>query len=676
MIERLGDAFSRGEQSSEEKEKANFVRKKVDEIRSSASRVSHEGIWMTNIAAALGLSNMTFNTTSRSFEPIARVGIGLRRDRPQVNKILPTLQNRAARLTKNPPKYDVIPESGALEDKEAARKGLRVLNKIWDQEKINAKRIQQTMWTQECGHSYIKVSWDETKGKPLVNPILDAKDEGEVIAGESLNQGDALKEELVEIQGYEGDVRIDVVSPFEVFPNPHAKNDDDLFSSWLIQAKVRPLEYFTQHYPETGHQVKPEDVWLLSAQYEARVNTMNTRGPSTSTDTSSPKNSAIELVYYEARCPQYPNGRKIAVANGVLLSEGELCDGMIPFAKFDDIVVGGKFYPESVVTHLRPVQERVNDIVARRSEWIRKLLAGKMIVPRGAGLAQESLNNQTEVVYYTPVPNAADGGRPSPLQMPTIPQYAYSEEDKCDQEFNEISGLSEVSKGTLPSASIPAMGMQLLVEQDETRIGVMTTQHEFAWARVGQLILKTIEKGYANPRQLKTRDENGELLHENISGEDLRGNTDVIVVPGSTVAGSKTLKRQEILNAFQQGLLGDPADPAVRQQVLGMLEFGDLADVWLDNTLDATQIKRAMDKLEKEGIPPVLDINDNLLMWKQEVNRFRKSDKFEAMPQIQPIILGLLAQIDQMLQPPMPVPMPGDPAAGEAPPLPEEGAML
>jgi hypothetical protein len=33
---------------------------------------------------------------------------------------------------------------------------------------------------------------------------------------------------------------------------------------WWVKAKVRKIDYFKERYPERGHAVKEEDVWLLS----------------------------------------------------------------------------------------------------------------------------------------------------------------------------------------------------------------------------------------------------------------------------------------------------------------------------------------------------------------------------------------------------------------------------
>lgn len=599
---------------------------------------------MTNIAYLLGYDGVTYNTQTRQFQPINRTSSYLKKNRIHVNKILPTVQNRLARLCKSPPKYDVRPESNSTEDKEAARKSLEVLQSQWDALSLDKKRLFLYMWVQECGHAWMKVCWDPTLGKPMVDP-----ETGE--------------------RGYEGQVRADVVSAFEVFPDPMAKTDDDVLSSWLIQCKVRSLDYFKAQYPERGHLVKEEESWLLSAQYEQRINSINAKGGGGGGQAEKPKNTAIEMVKYEARSKDYPNGRMIVVANGIPLEDKELPVGEIPFRKFDDVIIGGKFNSEAIITHLRPVQDYYNELMRRRSEWTKRLLAGKYVAARGIGLTQESLNDESgEILEYDPIPSVPNGGRPEPLEVPSIPQYAYAEEDRLDNQINYISGISEVSRGTLPSASIPAIGMQLLTEQDDTRIGVQTEQHEHAWAGVGSLILKYCEKYWVMPRKLKFAAKSGYTVKE-VQGSDIRGATDVIVIRGSTLPGSKTLKRQEIMNTYSQGLLGDPMDPKVREKVLGMLEFGDVAEMWQDHALDTAQIQRGIELLEK-GMQLNVSELDNHEMWILELNRYRKGDKFDELPpEIQQLFLDTIEQhVQSLMQLSNLVPPPAPPMPGEAPP--------
>lgn len=593
------------EQTEDELKLVAHVRSKVEESRASANRIAHEGIWMTNIAYLCGYNNLKYNTVARKFEPVNRTAPYVGKPGLSVNKILPTVQNRLARLCKNPPKYDVRPESNDQDDKDAARLSLQVLQALWDKAGLDQKRIGLYMWAMQCGHSYMKVCWDDTLGPEMPDP------DGGI--------------------SYAGDIRVDTVSAFEIFPDPLAKSWDEAKRSWIIQAKVRKLDYFKAHYPDRGEAVKEEETWLLSNQYEQRINSLNVRGPS-SGGTEAMKNSAVELIKYEARSSKYPQGRMIVTASGVLLRNDPLPVGEIPFEKFDDVMIAGKYYPESIITHLVPIQDAYNDTVRRRSEWTRKLLAGKYHAFRGTNLSAEALNDQNgEVIFSDVVPSAPDGGRPTPMQIPMIPQYAYLEEERLEKMIDDIAGISQVSRGELPAAGIPAIGMQLLTEQDDTRIGVETEQHEHAWAGTLSLVLKYVGKYYKTARKLKVTGKSGQYLVNEIEGGMLREHSDVIVIRGSTLPGSKTLRRQEILNAWQQGLLGDPADPKVREKVLEQLEFGDVAEMWESTSLVSHQIKRGIDQIELGEKVEVSEF-DNHPVWINKLNDYRVSDKFLSLP--------------------------------------------
>lgn len=600
----INDIVDELDRAQGEKEKYGFLRSKVDEVRASASRIAHESVWMQNCAYTVGFAGIFFNTTTRTFMPVNRSGASLRKNRLYVNKILPNLQNRLAKLTKNPPRFDVRPNDNTQEAKDNARFKLDILTAKWDELKINLERQQLLMWVQECGHAYAHVCWDDNKGKIIQDPET----------GEPM---------------FEGDIRFETVSPFEIFPDPLAKSFDE--SEYFIRAKIRPLAYFRNRYGEKGAQVKEEETWLLSLQYDTRVNTMNTRGFSSSTGQASQRNTAIELTYWEKPSLKHPRGRMLVGASGVLLDEKDLPTGKIPLVKFDDIVVAGKYYSEAVVTHVRPIQDQYNQVLRRRADWVNKMLAGKYISPRGNELIREALTDESaEIIQYTPVPNAPGGGEPKHMDIPMIPQYAYNEEDKLDQQFSEVMGISEVSKGQLPSASIPALGMQILVEADDTRIGVEVYNHESGYSQIGQHILDYVQQYYQVPRKMKFAGENALVIKE-VAGEMLEGDNDVMVIPGSTIPGSKALRRQEILNAYGQGLLGDPQDPVVRQNVLGMLELGEVGEVFIDNSLDKHRVKSEIEAIEQGVLPDVAEEFNHAFMLK-ELARFRKSEKFDGLP--------------------------------------------
>lgn len=612
LLKRAGDALfgsntkleSSQDQTPDERKLCGFVKDKIDEIRMSGSRISKEGNWLTNVAYLLGYDGVMFDTATRQFKTTDKAGGALKRNRIHINKILPTIQNRQARLCKNPPKYDVRPKSGSQEDKDASRLAQQIITMIWDKERINKKRLDMVMCMQQYGDAYFKVSWDDTLGADILNPAT----------------GETEKE---------GDIRIDVCTPLEIYTDPLAKNDDEV--QYQILAKIRKLDYFKTHYPERGPLVKEEDAWLISAQYEQRIQNLSTNGGSGTNAQQQMKNAAIELSYYEKPSKKHPKGRHIIVANGVLLKDGELPINEIPIIKFSDVLIGGRYNSESIITHLRPIQDQFNRTIKKRADWVNRLLAGKYVAPKGHGMSAETLNDQSgEVVEFTIQVNAPNGGAPVPMQVPNIPQYAYLESDKLKEEMYDIAGINEVSRGQLPAAGIPAIGMQFLMEQDDTRIGTVTESNEFSYADLGRVILKFAETYYKTKRLLKIAGKGMEYSVKEFEGADINGNNDVIVVKGSTLPGSKVLKRQEILNAYSQGLLGDPADPKLREKVLSMLEYGDVAEMWHDLAVDMSQINRYIDLIESEELPPLSDL-DNHGLFLQELNRYRKSEKYDTL---------------------------------------------
>jgi len=593
------------QQSPDEKKLVEYIKEKIDSVRQTNSRIAIEGTYMCNVAYLLGFDGVYYDTAYRQFRNIDPKR-KLSRNRFKVNKILPTIQNRLARLTQNPPRYEVRPNSNKTEDKDAARLGLEVIESIFEKQRFTEKRQDALMMAMQGGHSYIQVVWDPSLGKPMIDPTTG------------------------ELSGYEGDVKLEVLNCLEVFPDPLAKNIDE--AQYLIKAKTRKLEYFRSRYPERGHLVKEESTWLLSATYDMKTNSLTSVGIVGAQTHDQMKNSAIEIVYYEKRSKDHPNGRRVVCANGVLLEDSELPVGEFDIVKIDDMIIGGRYNSEAIITHLRPVQDQYNVSRTKMADWVRKMLAGKYLVAKGSGLGQESLNNDSgEVVEFNPVPNAPP---PTAMTIPQIPPYAYKDVETLNSEFDFISGINEVSRGELPSASIPAQGMAFLQEQDQTRIGVQTSRNEVAFAKVGCLVLKYVGKNYVLPRMLKIAGDGLGYCVKEFVGGDLADNYDVFVIPGSTVPQSKILRNQEILSRFQMGLLGNPQDPKTIAKVLKMTEFGDVSEIWKKQSLDEAQVKRVIKAIESSDMVMLranMNEFDNHAIHLELMNEYRLEEKFNGL---------------------------------------------
>jgi hypothetical protein len=633
------------DQSSDEQQLAAFVKKKFETVRQQSNRIAAESVWMANIAALMGFDQVFWNTTTRAYQPTDNTQKYLKRNRLHSNQLLPAVQNRLARLCKVPPRFEVRPESMDQEDKEAARLALDLAINQWDDLGMPMKRIELLMWVQQCGHAFLKISHDDQLGEPLIDPVDDT------------------------LVGYEGQVRVDVVNALEAFPDPLAKNMDEL--TFMGQAKVRKLDYFKTQFPDRGHMVKEEGPWLLSTQYELRINSLNSgQNGAVGGTTQQMENAAIELNYYEKRSLKHPRGRHIIVANGVVLKDDELPVGEIPFVKFDDALIGGKFYSEALLTHARPLQEQYNKVISKRAQWTDKMLAGKYLAEKRHGIIKEGLDDSSgEVVEYDNVPGAPP---PGDMPIPVIPAYAYEETKWIKEDLFDIMGLSEVARGNLPAAGIPAVGMQLLLEQDETRIGIETETHEHGYARTMQLVLMHIARFYKSERKLKTKGKNLETIIQKFTGDDIPFKPDIKCIRGSTMPTSRSMRRQELLNLAGQGLLGDLHDPSVREKLLGELEFGELNEVYEDYATKCSQVSKTIKQIENNIIPEVNKMDPHELHI-QRKNMYRMSDKWDTLtPQQQQVMLADIQrhvmQLTLLLNPALANPPPG---LGAPPPQPQ-----
>ena len=143
-------------------------------------------------------------------------------------------------------------------------------------------------------------------------------------------------------------------------------------------------------------------------------------------------------------------------------------------AKFDDIMIGGRYNAESVITHMRPIQDQYNVTRTKMAKWIRKsfetvnALAKKAVA--GQGLL---IMIQVRLLSTSLVPNT---GPPQPMQIPQMPSYGFTRmfetQDAWLITFAVSMRFLEVYYHQLYASS----RYGVLQEQDQTRIGVQTSK--------------------------------------------------------------------------------------------------------------------------------------------------------------------------------------------------------
>ena len=186
--------------------------------------------------------------------------------------------------------------------------------------------------------------------------------------------------------------------------------------------------------------------------------------------------NVLVIERFEAPSTKFPNGRVVTVANGQILAIGELPyfngeEGrrVIPFVRQVSINQAGCFFGVSVIDRVIPLQRAYNAVKNRKHEYLNRLTMGVVAVEDGSidtdSLIEDGLSPGKVLVYR-------QGATPPKYMTNTSvpPDFSY-EENRLEQEFVNISGISEFSRNSSTiDHNMSGVALELLVEQDETRL--------------------------------------------------------------------------------------------------------------------------------------------------------------------------------------------------------------
>lgn len=372
-------------------------------------------------------------------------------ERQTFNHIASIVETRLAKLSRVRPVMSVRPASGDNDDVKAARTSGKILDSASVRLDLPGLLSRGTMWSEICGTAFYKLVWD----------------------------GDAADGA--------GDVYAEVCPPFEIYPESLSAEDvTDLKS--VIHARAVHVDDILAAY---GKSVPPEPPETLLSLADA------------------PVGCATVIERYTCPDAQHPGGELAVVAGGELLYRGPLPDGL-PFVRQVSIARPGRFFGTSMVERTIPIQRAYNAVKNRKHEFMNRLAGGVIAVEDGSvdteSLEAEGLCPGRIVVYRqgaTP-PRIMDSGR--------VPGDFSAEEDRLLNEFVSVSGVSEIMRAsTVPSSLSSGTALQLLIEQDDTRLSV-TAENINACAReMAKRILMLYKRYAVKPRLARIVGTDGDI---------------------------------------------------------------------------------------------------------------------------------------------------------------------
>jgi hypothetical protein len=635
-----------------------------------AARKRYEADWYLNLAFFQG-EQWVAHDSRGLYHPRTRKG----QVRLTDNRVQPIVRTEVARLTKTRPGWAATPEDTDDVAVNSAKASTRCLDWGYDHCHFQRHRHEATTWSRICGAGFVKTVLDPTAGggtDVYVKP--DGKAVMHPVTKRAMKVADFpdLEQQLPGVQRKTigaGEPVLSVRSPFDIFPDPLATSLED--ARWIIDETVRSPEYVQEHYGVTLQPDAPAEVGIVESGFHGAA-----------VDAAQGEFAGIRVFeLWEPPSKSVPEGRRLVWACGQVLYEGPNEYELIPYAMFPGIMVPGRFWPDAVVTQLRPIQARWNKMLSQIAENLSKFGSPALLIDKLAGIKIHGVPGE-HVMH-----NAAAGQRPPVeyLQPPSVPGYSFNFMQQMETSFREISGQYEVSQGTVPNGVTAASAISLLQEQDATRLGPDVEQLEVALGKVGQQFIKIIGKFFTTDRIMVIVGEGGIL-----DVDTFRADTDTFKVPRISVQPYSTFPRsiaakqaaiRDYLNLLLQYSV--PIEPAALAKVLKDTEVGGIENLVASTVTDLDHAQREHVDLQR-GINPVVREVDNHLVHIACHEDYMKSPR--CTPEQYQVLLahnqehrqGVAknAQRDQALavlsQPPPVPPPPGGGPAGPAGAIPTQ----
>ena len=511
-------------------------------------------------------------------------------EREVFNHIAPKIDIRLAKLSAIKPKLYVVPASSDERDAYTAKLSKKILDSVSAKYSLSQKINQATKWSEICGTSFYKIFWNSNLGQ-----VVAIEDSGRKIKA--------------------GDVDIAVCSPFEIYPDfTTCENLEDCQS--IIHAKAYSVEEIKQMYDVD---IKGKDINVFSLDSSFSTGGLGYNGIGTKINESTKRNAGLVIEKYIRPSEEYPNGRLIIIAGEKLVFDGELpyvngIDGKrdFPFIKQVCCDEVGSFWGKSLIERMIPIQRAYNAVKNRKHEFLNRLTLGVLAVEDGSvdieNLEEEGLAPGKILVYRQ------GANIPKYLDNEHLPTDFEKEEEKLLEEFTAISGTSEMGDMTTISASMSGVALELLLDENQTRLSFTTDSIKSAIKQIGKHLLR-LYKQFANiPRLVKIVGENGmpEIFYfksSDISSDDVQFETE------SEGADTLTQRRNMIYTLLDKGLLTDEdgkLSQSLKSKILEMIGFGNWEN---SQDLDSLHIRRADNEniamLDKEEIKvkPIDDHN-------------------------------------------------------------------
>lgn len=493
------------------------------------------------------------------------------------NQIIGGAHSLLAKYTKTKPIMSATPGSSADADVKSAQMAESLLEHWWSEFQMEDLLEEALLWGIVAGQGYWKVTWDQHAGKAmrfLIDPTT-----GQPVTDES--KKDYIRSLYAQMEQppqettiYVGDIKIEAMSPFDVYLDPAAKTFPECKYAICVHS-LSPDEIKTRW----GKSVTPDSVSTSADSFLPFSN---------AEDSSAPTVKRVYEAYFRPQ-PALPKGRYVVwVAEpDMILTDAPwpYPFNELPLVKFPGLRVPGSIYDTSVVEHAIPLQKELNKTLSQIIEYKNLTIKPRVWAPVGS--IRQRISNEPGAVYeFVPIA----GLRPEIEQLPSMPPYVFEHLNGINTRLKEIFSLNEVTEGTVPPNVEAGVAIDLLQEMATDRLAPVIKLIENALERGGNLMLQLAQQYYIEPRMLKIKGSGGSTQVRKFTQADITGGVAVNVEAGSGLPRTRAGRQARIQSYVEMGIIKP-------DQAFKYLDIADLKGVGKMFQADEDMAYREHEKL-------------------------------------------------------------------------------
>lgn len=371
---------------------------------------------------------------------------------------------------------------------------------------------------------YVKVTWNyQTKTKSYMEPIV--------------GKDDKITFEKKEKSAVEyDDPVIEVVDPYDIYVDPDATSLEN--AEYLIHRKTVPLAKIKENpnYENTD-EIQSTDT-TKDKHFDDLNRTSNTPPPDKNKE-------LVELLEY------WEQDRLVVVANRrvVLRDTPNPYDHkQIPFVELDDYRDPHKYYGQSELSVIDPLQREINAIRNQRRDYDNLALNPVIRMIPGA-----LRNPNSAVMSPGNVWMVSDLQSMDVFQMPQLQGSASEIEERTASDIQRTVAIDEIGIGLLPDNPQRRSATEVVTAQSMAgkRFAIKIALLEESVKKIGQMVFDLNQQFLDQERMIQIVGERGAQEWVKLTPADIRGQYFIDMEAGSMLPRDEIAQRQEAVQLLQ-----------------------------------------------------------------------------------------------------------------------------